>query len=205
MFTLLIRVIRTWLAQLLPGAAIAMSTGCAVTGQDDAPSPADSVLAGRYEVAVVARQAGEMDVAEEAFDELAIDYPALAEPRINLAILYIDSDRPQEAETLLDRIVTAHPGNAVAWNELAILRRRNGRLAAADEAYVNAIEAEPDYALAHRNRGILLDLYLGQPREALDHYSRYLELSGSDKEVEGWVTEMSYRLGVEVAQQVADR
>jgi tetratricopeptide (TPR) repeat protein len=205
LFTLPIRGIRIWPAHLFTVAAIAMSTGCAVTGQDDASSVADSALAGRYEVAVVARQAGEMDVAEEAFDEIAVDYPALAEPRINLAILYIDSDRSQEAETLLDRIVTAHPGNAVAWNELAILRRRNGQLAAADEAYVNAIDAKPDYALAHRNRGILLDLYLGQPREALVHYRRYLELSGSDEEVEGWVTEMSYRLGVEVAQQVADR
>lgn len=185
--------------------SITLSTGCAITGPGDVSTLPDPVLAGRYEHAIEARQSGNLAVAEEAFDEIADDYPALAEPNINLAILYAESNRSAEAEILLDSIVSAHPDNAVAWNELGILRRRNGELAAADDAYLHAIEAAPNYALAHRNRGVLLDLYLGQPREALVHYKRYLQISGSDEEVEGWVTEMSYRLGVEVAQQVAER
>ena len=205
LFASLTKTVRIRLLPVLCATSVAMSAGCAVTKPGASPSQPDSVLAGRYEYAVEARQSGNLDVAEEAFDELADDYPSLAEPRINLAILYVDSARPDEAEALLDSIVSAHPANAVAWNELGILRRKRGQLAAADDAYLQAISAAPDYALAHRNRGVLLDLYLGQPKEALVHYQRYLELSGSDEEVEGWVTEMSYRLGVEVAQQVTER
>jgi len=190
---------------MLIAASIAVSAGCAATKPGASATQQDTFLAGRYEYAIEARKSGELDVAEEAFDEIADDYPALAEPKINLAILYVDSGRSDEAEVLLDSIVSAHPHNAIAWNELGILRRRNGQLAAADEAYLQAIDAAPDYALAHRNRGVLLDLYLGQPKEALAHYERYLQLSGSDKEVEAWVTEISYRLGVKVAQQVTKR
>jgi tetratricopeptide (TPR) repeat protein len=205
LFASLTRIARIRLLPALFSASIAMSAGCAVTKPGASSTQADPALAGRYEYAIEARQSGDLGVAEEAFDELADDYPALAEPKLNLAILYIDSDRSGEAEVLLDSIVSTHPDSAIAWNELGILRRKNGQLAAANEAYLQAIDAAPNYALAHRNRGVLLDLYLGQPKEALAHYERYLELSGPDKEVEAWVIEMSYRLGVKVAQQVSEQ
>ena len=94
-------------------------------------------------------------------------------------------------------VLEADPGNAVAWSELAIVLRRQGEFRAADEAYAEALELSPDYARAWRNRGVLLDLYLQEPEEALVHYERYAELTGgSDKQVEKWIAELKMRLGV---------
>ena len=51
-------------------------------------------------------------------------------------------------------------------------------------AYDAALTLEPDYALAHRDIGILYDLYLQQPAQALTHYKRYLELAGDDPPID---------------------
>ncbi len=184
---------------------LALVSGCASAPPSGKSGDDDPVLAGRYEQAVEARQDGQLDVAEHEFGELAGDYPDLAEPRINLALLYLDSGRPAEAEELLNNIVADHPDNAIAWNELGIVRRRGGQLQAADNAYLQAIEAKPEYSLAFRNRGVLLDLYLDRPDEALAHYERYLALAGPDEEVEAWVTELNFRLGIDPAQKETEQ
>jgi tetratricopeptide (TPR) repeat protein len=77
-----------------------------------------------------------------------------------------------------------------------ILYREQGDFQAALHAYDQALTLQPDYALAHRNIGILYDLYLQQPGQALTHYKRYLELVGEDdKTVSGWVIDLERRAG----------
>ena len=46
------------------------------------------------------------------------------------------------------------------------------------------IAADADYAPAHRNLGVLLDLYLGDPAAALPEMERYKALTAEDKPVE---------------------
>jgi hypothetical protein len=56
------------------------------------------------------------------------------------------------------------------------------------------LKLDAGYALAHRNIGILYDLYLGQPAVALEHYKKYLELtSDPDPGVDRWVVDLSRR------------
>ena len=95
---------------------------------------------------------------------------------------------------MLEEVVAKFPDSAVAWNELGILRRRAGHFPDADEAYLRALGADQNYALAHRNRGILMDLYMGQPAEALQHYRRYVEIAGADDEVDAWIAELELRV-----------
>jgi tetratricopeptide (TPR) repeat protein len=163
------------------------------------------VLAGRYADAVALQQSGELTGAERRFDAIATDYPERVEPRISLALVHAAAGDDATAEALLEQVVAEFPDSAVAWGELGILRRRAGRLAEADAAYRRALEADTDYPLAHRNRGILLDLYLGRPAEALAHYRRYLELAGRDEEVDAWIVELELRVPTENSERVAER
>ncbi len=60
---------------------------------------------------------------------------------------------------------------------------------------MRALELQPDYADAHLNLGILLELYLQQPQAALEHYARYHQLEGDqDKRVNLWITDLKRRL-----------
>ncbi|MEE8308357.1 MAG: hypothetical protein V3R81_13905, partial [Gammaproteobacteria bacterium] len=51
-------------------------------------------------------------------------------------------------------------------------------------------------ALAHYNLGVLLDLYLKRPAEALPHYERYQTLAGEDERVTKWIIDLRRRLGI---------
>ena len=41
-----------------------------------------------------------------------------------------------------------------------------------------------------------LDLYLAEPQKALEEFERYIELTGENKQVAGWVLELRKRVGV---------
>ena len=59
----------------------------------------------------------------------------------------------------------------------------------------NAIAADANFAPAHRNLGIVLDLFLGEPERALAELERYQELSGEEKPVSVWIAELRQRTG----------
>jgi hypothetical protein len=43
---------------------------------------------------------------------------------------------------------------------------------------------------------VLLDLYLRQPEEALQHFEAYLAMTGAaDRQVSGWIAELKRRVG----------
>lgn len=79
----------------------------------------------------------------------------------------------------------------------AIGQRRAGRFAEARAGYGAALALDPDYPLAHLNLAVLLDLFLGEPEEAMAHYQRYLDLAAApDPRVERWARETSNRTGL---------
>jgi tetratricopeptide (TPR) repeat protein len=171
--------------------------GCASAPEtlEDTGPPATALA--QFEAAVAAMGAEDYASAEPMLEALIDDWPELSGPPVNLAIVYSATGRDEEAVAAFRSLLAEDPGNAVAWSELAIVLRRRGEFQAADEAYAEALELRPDYARAWRNRGILLDLYLQEPEEALEHYERYAELTGgSDTQVEKWIAELRMRLGV---------
>jgi Flp pilus assembly protein TadD len=97
---------------------------------------------------------------------------------------------------MLEAALQLDPTNPAGLNRLAVAERRLGRFPEARAAYERAIAADPAYAEPERNLAVLLDLYLGEPAQALGHYERYQTLVGSaDPQVAAWLVELRTRLG----------
>jgi tetratricopeptide (TPR) repeat protein len=106
----------------------------------------------------------------------------------------VDDARLADVEANFRQAAAAVPANPVAENELGIVERRLGKFSDAEAAYRMALEAQPDFAPAHLNLGVLYDLYLDQPQQALEQYERYMAIAGDDKQVAGWVAELRKRV-----------
>ena len=146
--------------------------------------------------AVAAALSGQATDAELDFKQMALQYPQLVEPSINLGIVLQGEGKLTDAADALQRATGRAGANAVAWTELGLVQRSLGKFAEAKAAYVQAIAADASYAPAHRNLGVLLDLYLADPVAALAELDQYRQLSGEDKLVSGWITELRHRTGI---------
>ena len=100
------------------------------------------------------------------------------------------------AAAALQRATERSPDYAVAWNELGLVRRAQGKFTDAKAAYTKAIALDASYAPTHRNLGVLFDLYLADPAAALAEFEQYRKLTGEDKPVSGWIAELRRRTGL---------
>ena len=153
-------------------------------------------IATRFAYAVEAAERGDDPGAAAAeFGQLAASAPALAGPPLDQGILLARAARWQEAEAALEEALKRYPGCAPAAAELGMVLRELGRFADAERAYRRALELDAAATRAHRNLGVLLDLYLQQPADALAQYERSLTLRGEDKQMSAWIAELKQRLG----------
>ena len=159
----------------------------------DAPIPERA--AQQYAQALQFMRSGRNTDAELELKALVVGYPQLTGPQLNLGLLYLRDSRLPEAEAVFKAALELKPANAVASNELGIVERKLGKFAEAEAAYQRTIAAEPNYAPAHLNLGVLYDLYLAQPKKALDEFERYIQIAGENKQVAGWVVELRKRVG----------
>lgn len=179
------------LALLLSGCGSVSSRN----GDSEAPSePAQ--LPHNYTQGLSHMASGDFNSAIPVLQRFSAEHPQLAGPWLNLGIALRQSGRTAEANEALNKAVDLNPQNPAIWQELAILHRQEGRFDAALDAYQRALQLNPDYALAHRNVGILYDLYLQQPALALEHYRKYQALNeAADADVERWIVDLERRTG----------
>lgn len=181
--------------------ALGGCAGSAPTRVMDAEASAEPVFPAdatdRYAHALGWMDAGEDARAADEFRALAADYPDYAGPLVNLAILESRLGNTDAGINLLSNAVVICENCAPAWNQLGILYRRQGRFAEAESAYLKALAADPDYALAHYNLGVFYDLYQQQPANAVEHYERYVALSGAGDPapVDKWIADLRRRIG----------
>jgi tetratricopeptide (TPR) repeat protein len=149
----------------------------------------------QYAQALQLMKAGRNTDAELEFKQLVVAYPQFAGPQLNLGLLYLHDSRLPEAEAAFKAALELAPANPVAGDELGIVERKLGKFTEAEAAYLRAIAAEPNYAPAHLNLGVLYDLYMAEPQKALDQFERYIEIAGENKQVAGWVVELRKRVG----------
>ena len=123
---------------------------------------------------------------------------------MNLAIIHSQNGNDAAAQAEIDAALVLDPNNAAALNQQGMLFRRNGKFIEAEAAYLKAVTASPDYALAHYNLGVLNELYLQRLDAALQHFEAYQSLVGEDKQVAKWITDLRRRVEATRTANVAD-
>jgi tetratricopeptide (TPR) repeat protein len=130
----------------------------------------------------------------ELLEKIIGQSPGVTAPYIDIAIAYERIGKPEKAEGYLKTALTLFPGHPAACNEYGLLYRQTGRFAEARAIYEKAIARFPEYYPAHRNLGILCDLYLKDPACAIEHYEIYSEARPDDKQVKLWIADLRARL-----------
>lgn len=179
------------------GLCAAALAGCASGGVT--PSSGTGSVAvnhSRFTAAFDYLRVADYDAAETELNKLARRTPDDPQVLINLGIVYARSGRLDDAGAVLTRAIALRPNAAVAHNELGIVNRLNGRFAESEKAYRAALDIDPAYAIAHYNLGVLLDIYMRQPEQALNHYQQYLvHAVEGDSKVRLWVKDLQRRTG----------
>jgi tetratricopeptide (TPR) repeat protein len=177
-----------------PGAG---AVGAGSRAQATAPpaAPVPERAAQQYAQALNMMKSGRNSDAELEFKQLALAYPNYAGPYVNLGLLYGRGSRFGDAEAAFEAALKRNPDDAVANDELGIVLRKLGKFSQAEAAYQRTISLQPDYAPAYFNLGVLYDLYLDEPKKALEQFEHYLTLAGDNKQVAGWVIELRKRVG----------
>lgn len=158
-----------------------------------APPAVDAHWRQAYEQALRALQTGRFADAERALKALSEREPNLAGPHANLGIAYQRMGRAADAARELERAIELNARPAY-YNELGVVHRTEGRFDAAEQAYIQALVLDPDYAYAHLNIGILYDLYMQKPDKALPHYERYQALAPKEAGTIGkWIVDLKRR------------
>ena len=182
---------------------IALLAGCGMRGGAVLTEPVGEEVAfpreavARYERGLAEMQAGNDDRAIAIFAGLSEDYPDYAGPLVNLGILHRRNDRPVAANAILVRALSSCTDCAAAFNQLGILQRQQGFFDEAEESYLNAIDADPKYALAYLNLGVLYDLYQRRLPLALEYYERYVEITQDEQskaQVMKWIADLKRRV-----------
>jgi len=133
--------------------------------------------------------------AREAFASLAQDFPQYSGPLNDLGVLQAQGKQRDQAIASFAKAIAANGNNAFAYGWLGILYRESGDYAHAEQAYRKAIELKPDDAAAHLNLGILCDIYLKHPAEALAQYREYQRLAGSNNlMVAVWIKQLEVKM-----------
>ncbi|MEQ1802106.1 MAG: tetratricopeptide repeat protein [Gammaproteobacteria bacterium] len=129
--------------------------------------------------------------------------PGLAGPLLNLGLARNLAGDESAARDYFQRASQVCIRCGPAWNELGVLGRKQGRFAEAEQAYLRAIELQPDYAPAYYNLAVLYELYIPRPELALQNYERFLQMGGAadqagdveTSDVEKWVADLRRRVG----------
>lgn len=79
------------------------------------------------------------------------------------------------------------------YNNVAIAYREHGEFKKAEETYRKAITLDPKFATAYYNLGVLYDLYLNQPSDAVRCYREYEKLVGQNQTVDVWIADLEQR------------
>jgi Tfp pilus assembly protein PilF len=155
----------------------------------------DSESRSEFERAVSLMNEGKNDKAIELLSKVIERQPGVTAPYINIAVAYMRTNKPEQAEQNLITALGLFPAHPVASNEYGLLLRRAGRFKEAREVYEKEITRFPEYLPVHKNLGILCDLYLNDPACALKQFEIYSEGMPSDPQVKTWIAELRMRPG----------
>ena len=160
------------------------------------PVPLRRARLADFDRAVGFMRSGNATEAELEFKQMALAYPQLAAPYVNLGILY----RKAGPASISRRRRSRGRANATArarspGTSLGATQRLRGEFPDAAASYEHAIAADRSFAPAYRNLGVVSTSISGDPERALTALERYKELTGEDRPVSSWIAELRQRTG----------
>ncbi len=196
----------------LPGYAIllcliALLTGCAGSGGVRLSSGGDNAISfyenrsvdlavrKEFDAAVVLLRKQKYAEAIKLLQKVIRQSQNNSAPYINIALAYEMTDEMGLAEDNLKRALAINPYHPAAMNEYALLYRRTGRFAEAKKLYEGLLDKHPSFMPAHKNLGVLCELYLNDLHCALDQYEVYNRALPDDEEVKLWIVGVKQKLG----------
>ena len=146
-------------------------------------------------LAIAAKAAGDLTLAKQQLEQLAIANPTLSVIQVYLGDIALAKGSTNLAKHYYKQAIAMNSYNYFALNRLAMLHRKEGQFKLAESSYRLALAGWQNFAPAHLNLGILLDLYMGEKAEALAHYKKYQALTNSQsRQVKGWIADISRQL-----------
>ena len=147
--------------------------------------------ASAYNTALKHMRAKNYDTAILEMQKVAKMDERISGPWVNIGVAHKELGDMAKARTAFEKALKINPYNPYALNQLAILNREDGKFEEAEQLYMRALSAYPDYKNAHLNLAILCDVYLRKIDCALGHYQEYLKLTGGeDKQVIAWMSQL---------------
>lgn len=184
-----------------------MVSGCSQIAAPVAPATATTAAVGTVAEAVALTpaqqqqfvQAKQLLNASDNAAALAIlqplftQQPAAAGIGYNLAVSQWQLGNLAAAQHTLTQVVGVAPQYSDAHNLAGILARQQGHFRQAERHFQRALQAEQNYAIAHKNLAFLYELYLGEPLQAHYHYQQYFALT-QDEQVKIWLALLEQQL-----------
>ena len=152
-----------------------------------------------FREAMQSAEAGQLDRASEGLKRVITVSPDLSVPHNNLGVLYKRRGLLDQAIMEYKEAIRIKPSYAEAHNNLALAYREKGLLKKAEQSYQEALRQRSDLPQANYNLAVLYDLYLNEPRKAIDHYRRYLKKADrGQREVQTWISILQRKLREEL-------
>lgn len=171
---------------------LAFLPGCAATNGPARDSGVSNQPAGvveeRYQDGLAAMATGDHERAERQFLKIVADFPLLAGPYCNLAIIYSKQGKYEDALAYVDKALAMDGGLVEGYNVRGGIRLKQGHVKDAERDYLKAVELRPGYANAQYNLALLYDVYYQDIAKAISHYEIYLSLlEKPDEATKEWV------------------
>jgi Flp pilus assembly protein TadD len=159
------------------------------------PSASRSAVFLRFHNAVSLIRDDKPEKAIPELEALTVDFPDVAVFYHDLGVAYRKAGQTDRAAAAYRHAVTLDGNLPDSHYNLAILLREQGKFSEAETEYRAALALSPEFRDAHYNLAVLYDLYLDRPADAMEHYRKYLEAGGEDRElIEVWMAALRKRV-----------